>query len=106
MSGAMLACAGMALIFTFAIAWAMYHGLRISCGCFAGGGPIGYWTLIRAIAIFIVCTLAYVIEVFGLQQPQDLLRRGSGSLGKMPPMGTGATGQECQVLSTPIPLDD
>ena len=45
--GALLAGAGMAAMFTFVIAWALYQGLDITCGCFGSGTErITYVTLI------------------------------------------------------------
>ena len=61
-SGALLASIGMAAMFTFVIASALYRGLDISCGCFSasGAGVIGYSTLIRACAILLASIAAYI----------------------------------------------
>jgi uncharacterized membrane protein YphA (DoxX/SURF4 family) len=59
-SGALLASAGMAAMFAFVLGWALYQGMRISCGCFGGGSaPIGYLTLLRAIGILLASLLTY-----------------------------------------------
>jgi len=64
-SGALLTCMGMAVIFLVGVSWALYQGLNISCGCFGSSAsvPIGYGTLIRIIAILISSGFAYVVEV-------------------------------------------
>jgi len=67
-SGALLACVGMAAMFTFVIASALYRDLKISCGCFgpSDAGIIGYSTLIRACLILLFSIAAYTC-VFILQ---------------------------------------
>ena len=64
-SGALLVSIGMAAMFTFVLASALYRGLDISCGCFSasGAGVIGYSTLIRACAILLFSIAAYIILV-------------------------------------------
>lgn len=63
--GALLVSAGMGVMFTFALSWAMYHELDISCGCFgAGSNQIGYGTLIRAVLITVFSLLAYLLVIF------------------------------------------
>ena len=61
-SGALLASIGMAAMFTFVLAWSLYQGLEISCGCFSasGGGIISYSTLIRACVILLFSVAAYI----------------------------------------------
>jgi len=64
-SGALLASVGMAVMFTFALASALYRGLEISCGCFSASdtGIISYSTLIRACLILLFSTVAYICIV-------------------------------------------
>jgi hypothetical protein len=64
-SGALLACMGMALLFVGPVSWALYHGLNISCGCFGSGASvhIGYGTLIRIAVIFLGSGFAYLVEI-------------------------------------------
>lgn len=64
-SGALLACMGMALLFVGPVSWALYHGLNISCGCFGSGASvhIGYGTLVRIAVIFLGSCFAYVVEI-------------------------------------------
>jgi uncharacterized membrane protein YphA (DoxX/SURF4 family) len=90
-TGALLACMGMAFVFAVAISWVLYHGFNISCGCFGSDAtPIGYGTLIRAIAIFVVAGIAYVVEL-SAQRPAAILPswwpRGS-NLGRALSAGT------------------
>jgi uncharacterized membrane protein YdcZ (DUF606 family) len=64
-SGALLTSIGMAAMFTFCLASALYRGLEISCGCF---GPtsteiIGYSTLIRALVILLFSVATYIFVV-------------------------------------------
>ena len=61
-SGALLVSIGMAAMFTFVLASALYRGLEISCGCFStsDAGVVGYSTLIRACAILLASIVAYV----------------------------------------------
>ena len=61
-SGALLASIGMTAMFTFVLAWSLYQGLEISCGCFSasGGGFISYSTLIRACVILLFSIVAYI----------------------------------------------
>ncbi|HUT29233.1 MAG TPA: MauE/DoxX family redox-associated membrane protein [Sedimentisphaerales bacterium] len=65
-SGALLASAAMAAMFTFVIASALYRGLDISCGCFGASSAdtINYSTLIRACLILLISILAYIAAVF------------------------------------------
>ena len=63
--GALLVSAGMAVMFSFVISWALYQGLDISCGCFGSGAEkITYVTLIRAIGIFLASLLAYATAIW------------------------------------------
>lgn len=63
-SGALLAAAGMAAMFTFVLASALYRGLEISCGCFGTNKEIiSYLTLIRACLIFLFSIAAYTCVV-------------------------------------------
>jgi len=63
--GALLACVSMAAMFTFAIGWALYQGLNISCGCLGSGtGTITHLTLVRAIGILLASLLAYVVAIW------------------------------------------
>jgi putative oxidoreductase len=64
-TGAMLLCAGMGAMFTFVISWAVYYDLGISCGCFSasGQGQVGYFALLRAIAITVAGLILYVLMV-------------------------------------------
>ena len=61
-SGALLASIGMAAMFTFVLAWSLYQGLEISCGCFStsDAGIISYSTLIRACVILLFSIAAYI----------------------------------------------
>ncbi|MHC4645406.1 MAG: MauE/DoxX family redox-associated membrane protein [Planctomycetota bacterium] len=60
-SGALLVSAGMAAMFTFVIASALYRGLQISCGCFgAHDEVINYSTLVRACLILLFSAAAYI----------------------------------------------
>ncbi|MHC4742977.1 MAG: MauE/DoxX family redox-associated membrane protein [Planctomycetota bacterium] len=62
--GALLVSAGMGAMFTFALCWAIYQDLDISCGCFgAGTSQIGYKTLIRATLVTILSVCAYLWTV-------------------------------------------
>jgi uncharacterized membrane protein YphA (DoxX/SURF4 family) len=65
-SGALMASAAMAAMFTFVIASALYRGLDISCGCFGTSGAdiINYTTLIRACLILLFSIAAYIAAVF------------------------------------------
>ena len=60
-SGALLASIGMAAVFTFAVASALYRGLEISCGCFhaSSAETISYSTLIRACVVLLFSAAAY-----------------------------------------------
>jgi len=61
-SGALLASIGMAAMFTFVLASALYRGLEISCGCFgaSNAGMIGYSTLIRACIMLLLAFAAFI----------------------------------------------
>ena len=60
-SGALLASIGMAVMFTFVLASALYRGLQISCGCFgANAEVISYFTLIRACIILLLAIVGYI----------------------------------------------
>ena len=76
-TGTLLACMALAVVFIFAISWALYYDLNISCGCFGSvASTIGYGTLARAIIIFLVSGLAYIIEVISysdMQAPTPLV---------------------------------
>lgn len=41
--GAILAIAGLVVVFAIAIGWAWNHNLDISCGCHGTDAPIQYW---------------------------------------------------------------
>jgi uncharacterized membrane protein YphA (DoxX/SURF4 family) len=41
--GAMLALAGLVVVFALSIGWAWFHQLDISCGCHGGEAKINYW---------------------------------------------------------------
>lgn len=59
--GALLVCVGMGLTFIFAISWALYQGLDISCGCFgASQEKISYLTLIRTCMLLFAAVFAYI----------------------------------------------
>jgi uncharacterized membrane protein YphA (DoxX/SURF4 family) len=77
-SGALLASIGMAAMFTFVLASALYRGLEISCGCFSASdaGAIGYSTLIRACVILLFTTIAYICLVF-LQRSTEYKHKDS-----------------------------
>lgn len=64
-SGALLTCMGMALVFLVAVSWALYQGLNISCGCFGSSAsvPIGSGTLVRIIAILVGSGFACAMEL-------------------------------------------
>ena len=63
-SGALLASVGMAAMFTFVLASALYRGLEISCGCFgASAEVISSSTLIRACLILLFSLAAYICVV-------------------------------------------
>ncbi|MCX5636537.1 MAG: methylamine utilization protein MauE [Planctomycetota bacterium] len=77
-SGALLASIGMAAMFTFVLASALYRGLEISCGCFSASdaGVIGYSTLIRACVILLFSAVAYTCMVF-LQRSTEYKHKDS-----------------------------
>lgn len=63
--GALLISAGMGVMFTFVLSWAVYRGLDISCGCFgAGTSQIGYGTIIRAVVITVLSIFVYFLVIF------------------------------------------
>ncbi|MHC4456275.1 MAG: MauE/DoxX family redox-associated membrane protein [Planctomycetota bacterium] len=60
-SAALLVSIGMAAMFTFVLASALYRGLHISCGCFGASTEIiSYSILIRACVILLFSILAYI----------------------------------------------
>ena len=65
-SGALLASAAMAGLFSFVIGSAVYHGLDITCGCFGASASevVDYTTLIRAVLILLLSAAAYWAEIF------------------------------------------
>ena len=65
-SGVLLVSIAMGAMFSFAVASALYRGLNISCGCFnaSSAEQIGYTTLIRALVIMVISTVAYLSIVF------------------------------------------
>ena len=65
-SGALLVSIGMAAMFTYVLASALYHGVEITCGCFGAGSTeiIGYKTLVRAAVILLVSFFAYLCAIF------------------------------------------
>ncbi len=71
-SGALLVSAGMAAMFAFVLASALYRDLDISCGCFSTstGGKISYITLIRAVVILLASLGAYLVTI--LRPPAGL----------------------------------
>jgi len=77
--GALFVSIGMAAMFTVVIAWALYQGLNISCGCFGSGTEtITYVTLIRAIGIFLVSLMAYGVAIwFGPSVPASMVQSRS-----------------------------
>jgi uncharacterized membrane protein YphA (DoxX/SURF4 family) len=83
-SGALLASIGMAAMFTFVLASALYRGLEISCGCFSatGGGIISYSTLIRAFVILLFSIAAYISVV--TRQPCARVQKTSKTAGPIP----------------------
>jgi len=82
--GALLASAGMGVLFMAILASALYRGLKISCGCFSTSraDAIDYSTLIRAGLILVLSLTAYLCLVLCSHAPQDqdvpqsALRRG------------------------------
>lgn len=78
-SGALLVSIGMAAMFAFVLASALYRGLDISCGCFSASdaGVIGYSTLIRDCVILLASIAAY-IGVITLKPCAG--RKGPGSI--------------------------
>ena len=64
-SGTLLASIGMAAMFAFVLASALYRGLEISCGCFGVSDAeiISYSTLIRACLILLFSLAAYICIV-------------------------------------------
>lgn len=64
-SGALLVSIGMAAMFAFVLASALYRGLDISCGCFSASdaGVIGYSTLIRDCVILLASIAAYIVVI-------------------------------------------
>ena len=78
-SGALLSCIGMAVMFLAAVSMALYQGLNISCGCFGASSavPIGYSTLVRIIIILIASVFAYICEL--LLAPRYAFSSLSGS---------------------------
>ena len=83
-SGALLVSIGMAAMFAFVLASALYRGLEISCGCFSasGAGVIGYSTLIRACAILLASIAAY-IGLVALRPPNLSHEKTSAGVSKM-----------------------
>ena len=65
-SGALLASIGMAVMFTYVLGSALYHGVEITCGCFGAGATeiIGYKTLVRAVIILTMSFFAYLCAIF------------------------------------------
>lgn len=41
--GAVLTLAGLVVVFSLSVSWALSKGLDISCGCHGGEAPIQYW---------------------------------------------------------------
>jgi hypothetical protein len=63
--GALLVSAGMGAMFTVVLAWAIYHGLDITCGCFGtGSSRVGYGTLLRAMGITLFSFIGYLVILF------------------------------------------
>ena len=65
-SGALLASAAMAAMFTFVLGSAMYHSLNITCGCFGASSTeiVGISTLLRAAIIGLLSVVAYAGVIF------------------------------------------
>jgi uncharacterized membrane protein YphA (DoxX/SURF4 family) len=78
-SGALLASASMAAMFTFVLASALHRGLDISCGCFSTSvaNKVSYFTVMRAVAILLVSMGAYLSVVFLPQRTERADRRES-----------------------------
>jgi uncharacterized membrane protein YphA (DoxX/SURF4 family) len=64
--GALLVSVGLGAMFSVVLAWALYMGLDISCGCFSSSSAetISYMTLIRALVIMLLSGIAYLTVVF------------------------------------------
>ena len=58
--GALLLSIGMAIMFTFTTSFALYRGLKISCGCFGASGIISYSTIIHTCMILLFSIVAYI----------------------------------------------
>lgn len=84
-SGALLVSIGMAAMFAFVLASALYRGLDISCGCFSASdaGVIGYSTLIRDCVILLASIAAY-IGVITLQPCAGRKEPGSIIISQVP----------------------
>jgi len=64
-SGALLAGAAMATVFTFALCSAISRGLRINCACFGpGDSPITYFTVMRTSLILLLSVAGYLCMIF------------------------------------------
>jgi hypothetical protein len=79
LSGVLLASAAMAALFAFVLAFALYQGLDISCGCFSASGSdkISYLTLLRAVVILLFSMGAYLVVIFVPLGPDDSARRSN-----------------------------
>ncbi len=73
--GALLASAGLGVLFTVVLASALHRGLKISCGCFSTSraDALDYSTLIRAGLILVLSVTAYLCLVL-----HSRARRGRG----------------------------
>jgi uncharacterized membrane protein YphA (DoxX/SURF4 family) len=53
--GAILAIAGLVVMFAVAIGWAWLHKLDITCGCHGGNAPISYWKKVAEFSAYFAC---------------------------------------------------
>jgi putative oxidoreductase len=61
--GAIVAIAGLVVVFAIAIGWAWSHNLDISCGCHGSDAPIQYWNKAAEFAgYFAVLGLLWWVE--------------------------------------------
>jgi hypothetical protein len=70
--GALLTTMGLAAVFVFVQASALYRGLEISCGCFSSSSSevVSYATLTRSIVLLLACITAYLLAK-ALQNAND-----------------------------------
>jgi putative oxidoreductase len=72
---ATIVLAGLLLLFVFAIGWAMYHGLDIECGCFAGHAKVGWLKLAENAALLAVAALGVLARGLCKSTPRGPLPR-------------------------------